>query len=176
MTLFLCGFMGCGKTALGRVLAEQLQMPLVDMDAEIVRQTGMTIPEIFEQNGEEAFRRLESNMIRTLSQRTGIVSCGGGAMVNPVNAVIVQQYKGIIIYLQQSFEVCYERIRNDKNRPLVQRHTKEELQQLFEERERWYQINATYSVLAGNTPEESAERVIKILKKWSPAFLPKEEV
>lgn len=176
MTLFLCGFMGCGKTALGRVLAEQLQMPLVDMDAEIVRQTGMTIPEIFEQNGEEAFRRLESNMIRTLSQRTGIVSCGGGAMVNPVNAVIVQQYKGIIIYLQQSFEVCYERIRNDKNRPLVQRHTKEELQQLFEERERWYQVNATYSVLAGNTPEESAERVIKILKKWSPAFLPGKEI
>lgn len=176
MTLFLCGFMGCGKTALGRVLAEQLQMPLMDMDAEIVRQTGMTIPEIFEQNGEEAFRRLESNMIRTLSQRTGIVSCGGGAMVNPVNAVIVQQYKGIIIYLQQSFEVCYERIRNDKNRPLVQRHTKEELQQLFEERERWYQVNATYSVLAGNTPEESAERVIKILKKWSPAFLPGKEI
>lgn len=97
-------------------------------------------------------------------------------MVNPVNAVIVQQYDGIIVYLQQSFAVCYERIRHDKNRPLVQSHTKEELQQLFEERERWYQVNATYSVIAGNTPEESAERVIKILKKWSPQFLPKEEV
>ena len=176
MTLFLCGFMGCGKTALGQVLAKQLQMPLIDMDEEIVRQSGMTIPELFEQKGESYFRKLESDMIRTLAQQTGIVSCGGGAMVNPVNAVIVQQYDGIIVYLQQTFAVCYERIRHDKNRPLVQSHTKEELQQLFEERERWYQVNATYSVLAANTPEESAERVIKILKKWSPQFLPKEKV
>ncbi len=176
MTLFLCGFMGCGKTALGQVLAKQLQMPLIDMDEEIVRQSGMTIPELFEQKGESYFRKLESDMIRTLAQQTGIVSCGGGAMVNPVNAVIVQQYDGIIVYLQQTFAVCYERIRHDKNRPLVQSHTKEELQQLFEERERWYQVNATYSVLAGNTPKESAERVIKILKKWSPQFLPKEKV
>ena len=175
MTLFLCGFMGCGKSALGRVLAEQLKMPLIDMDAEIVRQSGMTIPEIFEQKGESYFRKLESDMIRTLAQQTGIVSCGGGAMVNPVNAVTVEQYGGVIIYLQQSFAVCYERIRNDKNRPIVQSHTKEELQQMFEERERWYQVNATYSVLAGDTPEESAERVKKILKKWSPQFLSQEE-
>ena len=144
MTLFLCGFMGCGKTALGQVLAKQLQMPLIDMDEEIVRQSGMTIPELFEQKGESYFRKLESDMIRTLAQQTGIVSCGGGAMVNPVNAVIVQQYDGIIVYLQQTFAVCYERIRHDKNRPLVQSHTKEELQQLFEERERWYQVNATF--------------------------------
>lgn len=175
MTLFLCGFMGCGKSALGRVLAEQLKMPLIDMDAEIVRQSGMTIPEIFEQKGESYFRKLESDMIRTLAQQTGIVSCGGGAMVNPVNSVTVEQYGGVIIYLQQSFAVCYERIRNDKNRPIVQSHTKEELQQLFEKRERWYQVNATYSVLAGDTPEESAERVKKILKKWSPQFLSQEE-
>lgn len=175
MTLFLCGFMGCGKSALGRVLAEQLKMPLIDMDAEIVRQSGMTIPEIFEQKGESYFRKLESDMIRTLAQQTSIVSCGGGAMVNPINALTAKMYNGIIIYLQQSFEVCYERIRNDKNRPIVQNHTKEELQQLFERRERWYQVNATYSVLAEDTPEQSAEKVKEILKKWSPQFLPKEE-
>ena len=55
-------------------------------------------------------------------------------------------------------------------------HTKEELQRIFDNRERWYQVNATYSVLAGETPEESADRVMRILKKWSPQFLPKEEV
>lgn len=175
MTLFLCGFMGCGKSALGRVLAEQLKMPLIDMDEEIVRQSGMTIPEIFEQKGESYFRKLESDMVRTLAQQPGIVSCGGGAMVNPVNAMTVEQYGGIVVYLQQSFAVCYERIRNDKNRPIVQSHTKEELQQLFEKRERWYQVNATYSVLAGDTPEESAERVKQILKKWSPQFFPEEK-
>ena len=78
--------------------------------------------------------------------------------------------------MQQKFAVCYERIKDDPNRPIVQSHTKEELQRIFDNRERWYQVNATYSVLAGETPEESADRVMRILKKWSPQFLPKEEV
>ena len=92
-------------------------------------------------------------------------------MTNPLNALIVRQCDGVIVYLQQKFAVCYERIKDDTNRPIVQSHTKEELQRMFDNRERWYQVNATYSVLAGETPEESADRVMRILKKWSPAFL-----
>lgn len=108
---------GMRQDSTGSGTGKAAAKPLIDMDEEIVRQSGMTIPELFEQKGELHFRRLESDMIRTLAQQTGIVSCGGGAMVNPVNAVIVQQYDGIIVYLQQSFAVCYERIRHDKNRP-----------------------------------------------------------
>lgn len=171
MTLFLCGFMGCGKTALGKVLAKRLQLPLVDMDDLIVQREGMTIPEIFEQKGEPYFRKLESELLEELAQTPQIVSCGGGAMVNPLNVLPIRQYNGIVVYLQQKFAVCYDRIKDDPNRPIVQSHTKEELQRLFETRERWYQTNATYSVLAGETPDESANRVIRVLKKWSPAFL-----
>ena len=78
--------------------------------------------------------------------------------------------------MQQKFAECYERIKHDPNRAIDQSHTKDELQRMFDNRERWYQVNATYSVLAGETPEESADRVMRILKKWSPQFLPKEEV
>ena len=147
MTLFLCGFMGCGKTALGKALAKRLELPLVDMDDLIVEREGMTIPEIFDQKGEPYFRKVESKLVEELAHTPQIV------------------------YLQQKFAVCYERIKDDPNRPIVQSHTKEELQRIFDNRERWYQVNATYSVLAGETPEESADRVMRILKKWSPAFL-----
>ena len=176
MTLFLCGFMGCGKTALGKALAKRLELPLVDMDDLIVKREGMTIPEIFDQKGEPYFRKVESRLVDELAHTPQIVSCGGGVMTNPLNALIVRQSNGIIVYLQQKFAVCYERIKDDPNRPIVQSHTQEELQRIFENRERWNQVNATYSVLAGETPEESADRVMRILKKWSPQFLPKEEV
>ena len=133
-------------------------------------------PEIFDQKGEPYFRKVESRLVDELAHTPQIVSCGGGVMTNPLNALIVRQSNGIIVYLQQKFAVCYERIKDDPNRPIVQSHTKEELQRMFDNRERWYQVNATYSVLAGETPEESADRVMRILKKWSPQFLPKEEV
>ena len=63
MTLFLCGFMGCGKTALGKALAKRLELPLVDMDDLIVEREGMTIPEIFDQKGEPYFRKVESRLV-----------------------------------------------------------------------------------------------------------------
>ena len=145
MTLFLCGFMGCGKTALGKALAKRLELPLVDMDDLIVEREGMTIPEIFDQKGEPYFRKVESKLVEELAHTPQIVSCGGGVMTNPLNALIVRQCDGVIVYLQQKFAVCYERIKDDPNRPIVQSHTKEELQRIFDNRERWYQVNATYS-------------------------------
>jgi shikimate kinase len=177
MTIFLCGFMGCGKSALGRALSAKLQLPLTDTDDEIVKQLHMTIPAIFAQKGEPFFRQTETEIITQLAQQDGIVSCGGGVMVNPVNAARAKAHGGIVIYLQQTFAVCYDRIKNDTNRPIVQQNTKEALQQLFQNREQQYQANATYSVIAGETPEESAERVIQLLQQQGelPAILTDEK-
>lgn len=160
MTLFLCGFMGCGKSALGRVLARELHLPLIDTDDYIVQETGMTIPELFAQKGEAFFRAKETEAIRKLGSQSAVIACGGGVMVNPVNAAAATEQGGIIVYLKQTFETCYERIRNDANRPIVQQNTKEQLRQIFEARERHYQAHATHIVVAGDTPEESAEKVI----------------
>ena len=73
MTLFLCGFMGCGKTALGKALAKRLELPLVDMDDLIVEREGMTIPEIFDQKGEPYFRKVESRLVDELADRKSVV-------------------------------------------------------------------------------------------------------
>lgn len=165
MTLFLCGFMGCGKSALGKVLSKRLQLPLIDTDDRIVQQMGMSIPQIFVQKGEAFFRETETELIKSLGMQSAVVSCGGGVMVDPVNAAAATKNGGIIVYLQQTFETCYERIRYDTNRPIVQKNTKKQLQALFAQREQLYQAHATDTVVAGNTPEESAERVIQLLKE-----------
>ena len=130
MTLFLCGFMGCGKSALGRALSKRLELPLIDTDDYIVKTQGMSIPEIFEKYGEPYFREIEAKAIADLSQQEAVISCGGGAILNDKTAEIARE-NGIVILLDQSFDVCYSRIKDDKNRPLVQKNTKEQLREIY---------------------------------------------
>lgn len=163
MTLFLCGFMGCGKSALGRALSKRLELPLIDTDDYIVKTQGMSIPEIFEKYGEPYFREIEAKAIADLSQQEAVISCGGGAILNDKTAEIARE-NGIVILLDQSFDVCYSRIKDDKNRPLVQKNTKEQLREIYNARDSIYRKNATIAINAGNTPEESAERVINAIQ------------
>lgn len=163
MTLFLCGFMGCGKSALGRALSKRLELPLIDTDDYIVKTQGMSIPEIFEKYGEPYFREIEAKAIADLSQQEAVISCGGGAILNDKTAEIARE-NGIVILLDQSFDVCYSRIKDDKNRPLVQKNTKEQLREIYNARDSIYRKNSTIAIKAGNTPEESAERVINAIQ------------
>ena len=162
MTIFVCGFMGCGKTRLGRVLAQLLHLPLIDLDDYIVQQEGRSIPEIFAENGEPYFRAVEAQAVRTLRHQNAVISCGGGAMLNAESAAAARE-TGAVVLLDQSFAVCYSRIKNDTNRPLVQRNTKEQLETIYHQRDSVYRAHANYIVPAGNTPEESAQRVLDAL-------------
>lgn len=83
MTIFLCGFMGCGKTTVGEILAKKLGLPLIDTDAYIVEQEGKSIPDIFAQDGEPYFRKKEAEAIRTLCTQNAVISCGGGGNAEP---------------------------------------------------------------------------------------------
>ena len=120
-SVYLCGFMGCGKSHIGRMLAAELDRKLVDLDRVIVEREGMSIPDIFAQFGEPHFRRLEAKYIRELSGGY-IVATGGGALINDETAEFARQ-SGLSVYINTSFEICYERIKNDHNRPLVMKNT-----------------------------------------------------
>ena len=78
--IYLCGFMGCGKSTVGRVLAQQLHCPFIDLDDLIVAKMGMRIPDIFQQKGESFFRNLEQFLLQDVSrgQRGSVIACGGG--------------------------------------------------------------------------------------------------
>lgn len=116
----LVGLMGAGKTTIGRVLARNRGLDFIDSDHEIVGRCGVSIPTIFEFEGEAGFRRREAAVIDDLSQRSGIVlATGGGAVLDPANRAVMQQ-RGTVIYLRCSPNELYLRTRHDRNRPLLQ--------------------------------------------------------
>lgn len=116
------------------------------MDNEIVRQQGMTIPEIFEKYGEEHFRTLETKFLQEFRDEACIIATGGGVAMKEENRKIMRR-SGLVFFLDATFEDIYNRIQNDKNRPIVQRSTKNELEQLYHQRRKYYRLAGHIRVL-----------------------------
>ena len=147
--IYLVGFMGSGKSAIGRRLSYYLKMPYYDMDHEIVRQQGMTIPEIFEKYGEARFREIETEFLRSFRDEACIISTGGGVAMNEENRKIMRR-TGLVFFLDARFEDIYVRIRHDKNRPIVQKTTEQELESLYNGRRKFYREAGHIQVLTAN--------------------------
>jgi shikimate kinase len=119
-SVFLIGPMGSGKTAVGRYLARSLGMPFHDSDAEIERRTGVDIPFIFEKEGEAGFRQREREAIEALTALEPIVlATGGGAVLLPENRRRLVE-RGCVVYLETSVTQQANRVRQGRNRPLLQ--------------------------------------------------------
>ena len=118
--LILVGMMGSGKTTMGRALAKHLGKVFIDSDEEIIKRTGVTIPHIFDVEGEAGFRQRESASIRELVRRDNtVLATGGGVVIDEQNRELLQQ-NGIVIYLKASVHDLWYRTRHDRNRPLLQ--------------------------------------------------------
>jgi shikimate kinase len=119
-SIALIGFMGTGKTAVGRALAERLGKEFVELDALIERKAGRTIPEIFQQGGEIAFRELEIEVTKEAAEKkNAVIACGGGIVLNKINIDRLKK-ESVIIYLTTSPEVILKRTSTDENeRPLL---------------------------------------------------------
>jgi len=118
--IFLVGLMGAGKTTIGKLLARQRGLEFIDSDQEIVARCGVSIPTIFEIEGEAGFRKREVAMIDELSRRDGIVlATGGGAVLLEENRAALKA-RGTVVYLRCQPQELYLRTRHDKNRPLLQ--------------------------------------------------------
>lgn len=117
--IYLVGMMGAGKTTVGRHLAKRFGRRFVDADHEIEARTGVRIPTIFEIEGEAGFRRREAQAIADLAKEGGLVlATGGGAVLDPANRAVLAA-SGLVIYLNASPALLYERTRHDRNRPLL---------------------------------------------------------
>lgn len=163
MTVFLCGFMGCGKSTIGKELASATGSNFIDMDDYIREKAKMSIPEIFALKGEDYFRKLETRAVRDLSeQNSAVVACGGGAMLKKENSVMARE-KGKVIYLELDFESCYERIKDDNNRPIVMNNTKEALHEIYDRRVPIYKENSDISVNVDSSPKVCAENIKKLV-------------
>ena len=157
-SVYLCGFMGCGKSHVGKKLAARLNMEFADLDAYIVKREGRSIPQIFAEDGEPHFRELEAMYIGELNGGC-VVATGGGALINENTAAFANE-NGITVFLDAPFEVCYERIKGDTNRPLVVNNTKEQLLDLFNRRRVIYRKNSAVCVEIGRCSGETIERIL----------------
>jgi shikimate kinase len=115
----LIGFMGSGKTTVGRMLADYLHFSLIDTDHEIESRAGRSVAQIFEQSGEAEFRRLEHELVLELATRIRtVISTGGGLPVNPANLASLKQH-ALVVCLWSSAAKIWERVRHHSHRPLL---------------------------------------------------------
>lgn len=117
--IFICGFMGTGKTTVGRELAEKLSLSFLDLDEEIEREAGKSIAEIFEDEGESAFRKMERDtLLEVIRNFKGVVALGGGTLQNQ-HIVDHIKVNGLLIFIETPFSVIFQRIMNEPHRPLL---------------------------------------------------------
>lgn len=133
--LVLIGYMGAGKTTVGRAVAKKLGYEFIDTDAYIEKQEGMPIPEIFSEKGEAYFRALETSVITKLCEKSGcVIATGGGLPLRKENQTILKQL-GTVYYLMADTKTIYNRVKHSKNRPLLQcDNPYERIQAMMEER------------------------------------------
>jgi shikimate kinase len=165
--IFLIGPMGSGKTTIGRHLATLLKKRFVDADHEIEKRTGVSIPTIFDIEGENGFRTREATVIEELSRGRDIVlATGGGAVLKPANRAMLAE-RGTVVYLQADPEVLFERTRRDRSRPLLQTDDpRGKIIELLRAREPLYLEVADIVVETGQrSPASVARDVVSRLKQ-----------
>ncbi len=173
--IFLTGFMGAGKSRVGRYLAKRLNFPFVDTDKEIEEKTGKTVKAIFEDQGEQAFRKLEVETIRQLCDDPlpRVISLGGGALNNAQTFQRVHS-TGIVIYLQSSPENILQRVKHTDKRPLLKVDEKQDrdaallqrIRELLTQREPVYNQADIVVPRDGLEAEEVAEKILQQLNQF----------
>lgn len=167
--IVLVGFMGTGKTSTGTSIAEKLGRPFIDMDAEIERREGRSIPDIFAKDGEPRFRELERALVRELAARDGmVISPGGGIVLNPDN---IRDFSatGYVVCLRATPEMILQRVGDDPNRPLLQAPDRlARIRELLAKRAPLYDAVPHPVETDGLTPAEVADLVIAAFRASRP--------
>jgi shikimate kinase len=162
--IYLIGFMGTGKSTVGKIVAEKLGMEFCDTDSLVEMKSGKTIAEIFDEVEEEGFRSIETEILKDITTKDNlVVSTGGGIVVTKGNMEMMRA-KGKLITLIAGPEVIFERIKEDKGRPLLQvGNPLNEIKQMIYDRAHFY-INTDHLVETTDiTPEEAAEEIIRFV-------------
>lgn len=167
--IFLVGMMGAGKTTVGKLLAQQLGKTFVDSDEEIQHRTGVTIPHIFDIEGEAGFRQREANIIQELVKLDDIVlATGGGVVLSEQNRGALH-HNGIVVYLKSAVHDLWIRTRHDRNRPLLQgADPRAKLKELYEQRDPLYTQVADLTIPTG---KQSVHNLVLQLQQEMKQFI-----
>ena len=160
----LVGFMATGKSTVGRLLAERLELPFVDSDAEIERAFGMSVAEIFRTSGEAAFREAENCVIARLLEGEGkVVAVGGGAFVDPETRDMLNR-SARTIWLDPDFDLIADRLARSTSRPLASSRSPDDLRRLWEQRRPCYAEAHIRITPSDGDPRDSVEEIVRLLE------------
>jgi shikimate kinase len=171
MRVYLIGFMGCGKTTLGKMIARELNCDFIDMDAWIEGQMGITIHEIFQEKGEFDFREMERNALHSISQMKSIVVSTGGGVPCFYDNLEYMNTHGVTVYLKMSVHDLVQRLNamsgfnnGNASRPLIAGKNEKELLEFvaenLEKREKWY--NQAFIIAEG--PDFDINAIVEEIK------------
>jgi shikimate kinase len=152
MNIVLIGYRGTGKSSVARMLGAKLNRPVLSTDAEIVRCTNLSIPEIIQQFGWDHFRNLESDVCKNLASRNDVViDTGGGAILHPQNVASLKT-NGVLVWLTAEAETIRSRIGEDTQRPSLTgtKSFTEEIEEVMQERRPKYQAAADHIIVTDN--------------------------
>ena len=166
----LIGFMGTGKTSVGRLVAEQLHFDYLDTDEMIQSRTGRTITDIFATDGEPAFRKLESELVVELAARTKtVIATGGGLPINPQNLASLKKH-ALVVCLWASPEKIWERVKNQSHRPLLHdADPQKKIRDLLAAREPFYRQADVLLNTELRSVREVAQQVVHQFRLEAPA-------
>lgn len=165
--IMLIGFMGTGKTTVSREIAKSMNLSEVDMDSYIVKREGMSINDIFESKGEDYFRDVETKCLKEIQKEKGrIVSCGGGVVLKDENVECMKD-KGVVVLLTATPQTVYNRVKNGKDRPVLNGHMNVEyISELMEKRKQRYLDVADIKIITdGKRPVDICNEIIESLDK-----------
>ena len=163
--IFIIGSMGSGKTSIGKILAKDNHLSFLDTDHEIIRSCGYSIPDIFEKFGEKHFRNLETEQLRKMDTiENHVISTGGGIVLKDDNKKLMKDL-GLIIFLDINISSQIDRVKNRKNRPLLDnKHLKDNLLSLKKIRDPIYKKISNYIIdVSGKERNQVISEIQKII-------------
>ena len=163
MNIFLIGMMGSGKSTIGFLLAKRIKKPFIDLDEEIERSTKKTITDIFKIDGEDTFRKIETEHLKKVSD--SVISCGGGIILKEQNRNLIKN-NGVAILLIASTKILTNRLKYSEKRPLLEKNSiKESLHELWLKRQAYYLSTADITIdTDGKTPGIITNEILFNLK------------
>jgi len=161
--IYLIGFMGAGKSTVGRGLAKRLGWKFIDLDEEIERREQRSIADIFREHGEPYFRTIEQRCLKDVSSaRKAVIALGGGTFINQENRVIAEN-SGLTVWLKVSFAKLVHRVKIDGTRPKLTDW--KEAERLYQTREPFYAMAKVHVATDDGTPEATVEEIIEVVRR-----------
>lgn len=165
-SIILCGFMGAGKTSVGKKLSKKLGMKFYDLDRFIEQEYGMPVSEIFARYGEAEFREIEKHAVeKTAAMEACVIACGGGTLMNEENVICFHRAGGRIVFLDTPLSVIKLRLENDTKRPLLQRPDRDRyIEALYQKRYPYYRMASDLIIPSAGYPPAVVLRLAKQIK------------